>query len=118
MHCTVGTLHNYALVAFSVSSEYVVFPLFCSIYEVFDPFDLKKHMSPVCFCRVGQARSPLCNMPESRHKDCEPGEAQRVGTNEGMCPAFSGFQIESEVVKVSLHSLFFFSLFVFSNTCK
>lgn len=41
----------------------------------------------LCFlfplCRVGQAGSPLCNMPESRHKDCQPREAQRVGTNEG-----------------------------------
>ena len=34
-------------------------------------------------CRTGQAGSPLCHMPESGHKDCEPGEAQRVSTNEG-----------------------------------
>lgn len=35
-------------------------------------------------------------MPESRHKDCQPGETQRVGTNEGKFTAFSsssGFQV-------------------------
>lgn len=24
------------------------------------------------FCRFGQTGSPLCNVPESRHKDCQP----------------------------------------------
>lgn len=40
------------------------------------------------FRRAGQTRSPLCHMPESRHKDCQPRETQWVGTDEGKVGTF------------------------------
>lgn len=55
------------------------------------PFDPVKRVCFLFSCRVGQAGSPLCNMSESCHKDCQPGEAQRVGTNEGTCAALNAF---------------------------
>ena len=37
----------------------------------------------VFYFRSGEARNPLCHLSESRHKDCEPGEAERVCAHEG-----------------------------------
>lgn len=38
--------------------------------------------------RPCKARSPLCHMSESRHKDCKPRKAQRISVNEGKISFF------------------------------
>lgn len=92
---TITTLNICVLVAFQGSSEGITLILsppadiivacFCCLF----------------FCRVGQTGCPLCNVPESRHKDCEPWEAQRVGINEGKFAAFQAILILA--IKVISH---------------